>query len=154
MCRTLRRLGVPVRDVPDVAHEAFVAVHSRLPDYDPTQPLRPWLFAFAFRVAAKYRDRMRRGGEVSHETPDLVDDRPGPDEKLSSEQTRQLVLLALDALELDRRAVLVMHELDDVAIPDVVRDPSGSRSTRHTLGCGWRERILRARGGTASTGAR
>ena len=30
-----------------------------------------------------------------------------------------MVLKALDALDLDKRAVLVMHELDGVAIPDV-----------------------------------
>ena len=49
--RVLWRLGVPERDLEDVAHDVFVVVHRKLPDYDPTRPLRPWLFGICFRVA-------------------------------------------------------------------------------------------------------
>ena len=49
--RTLWRLGVPDRDLEDVAHDVFVVVHRKLVDYDPTRPLKPWLFGICFRVA-------------------------------------------------------------------------------------------------------
>ena len=55
--RALWRLGVPDRDLEDVAHDVFVVVHRKLADYDPARPLRPWLFGICFRVAL---DRRRK----------------------------------------------------------------------------------------------
>lgn len=54
---TLARFGVADRDLEDVAHEVFVVVSRRLSDYDPSRPLRPWLFAIAYRCASDYRNR-------------------------------------------------------------------------------------------------
>src|SRR5215472_17365750 len=61
---SLRRLGVHDRDLEDVAQEVFVHVHRRLDDYDPGRPLRPWLFAFAFRCASDWRRLARHRVEV------------------------------------------------------------------------------------------
>src|SRR6185437_13908682 len=52
---TLRRLGVAPRDLEDVTHEVFLRVHARWDEYDPARPVRPWIFAFAFRLASDYR---------------------------------------------------------------------------------------------------
>jgi RNA polymerase sigma-70 factor (ECF subfamily) len=38
--RTLRRLGVGVGEVPDLAHEVFIVVHRKLDDYDRCSPFR------------------------------------------------------------------------------------------------------------------
>ncbi|HMJ16534.1 MAG TPA: sigma factor-like helix-turn-helix DNA-binding protein, partial [Polyangiaceae bacterium] len=79
--------------------------------YDRTRPIRPWLFAFCFRVASHYR--RKAGREILQDTAeDAVDGADGPDALLDRERKRRLVLLALDAIELDRRAVFVLHELD------------------------------------------
>ena len=50
--RSLRRLGVRERDVDDVTHDAFIVVYRTLDQYDPSRPLRPWLFGIASRHAA------------------------------------------------------------------------------------------------------
>jgi RNA polymerase sigma-70 factor (ECF subfamily) len=118
--RTLRRLGVAERDVEDYAHEVFLAVHRELPKYDPGRPIRPWLFAFCFRVASHYRRKARR--EVIDETTAEREDlREGADAVVEREQQRRLVLLALDGLELERRAVFVLHELDGVTCEQIAR---------------------------------
>src|ERR1700722_10148496 len=52
---SLRRLGVPARDLEDVTHDVLLEVYKNFDRYDPTRPLRPWLFAFAFRFASDYR---------------------------------------------------------------------------------------------------
>lgn len=113
MSRTLRRLGVAERDVEDLAHEVFLAVHKELHKYDPARPLRPWLFAFCFGSASHYRRKARREtvDGVAHEIEDGAD---GADTLLDRERQRQLVLQALDGIELERRAVFVLHELDGV----------------------------------------
>jgi RNA polymerase sigma-70 factor, ECF subfamily len=44
---------------------------------------------------------------------------PGPDDALQSKQARALVLAALERIPLPRRAVLVMHDIDDIPVGQV-----------------------------------
>ena len=135
MLRTLRRLGVTERDVEDMAHEVFVAVHRELPKYDRTRPIRPWLFAFCFRIASHYRRKHRRE-TVQDVTGDVTDPSDIPDALLDRERKRRLVLLALDEIELDRRAVFVLHEIDGFtceAIANSLEIPLGTVYSRLRL---------------------
>lgn len=117
---SLRRLGVHERDLEDVAHEVFLAIHRKLHEYDPSRPLKPWIFAFAYRYASDYRKLARhRREQIRDEGPEPVDATPDAEERLDAERSRQLVLEALEALDLDKRAVFVMHEIDGTPIPAV-----------------------------------
>ncbi|NUO49823.1 MAG: sigma-70 family RNA polymerase sigma factor [Polyangiaceae bacterium] len=130
MQRTLRRLGVSLMDVEDLAHEVFLRVHENLSSLDPDRPVRPWLFAFCFRVAGNYRRRRR---EVPDDGVEAADPAPSTDELIEREQDRQLVLRALDVLELNQRAVFVLHCLDEVPVPEVASTlgiPLGTAYTR------------------------
>jgi RNA polymerase sigma-70 factor (ECF subfamily) len=132
--RALRRLGVGEADVEDQAHEVFLLVHKKLDELDEDRPVRPWLFAFCFRVAANHRRKVRRAPiGASPPTHEAVDPSPRSDERLEIEEDRRLVLAALDVLDLDRRAVFVMHCLDEVPIPEVAATlgiPLGTAYTR------------------------
>lgn len=120
--RSLRRLGIQPRDVEDVAHDVFVIVHRELPRYDATRPLRPWLFGIAFRVASDFRRLARNQREVpSVAPPEVADDAEPPDRQLERSQDRALVLAALESVELGRRGVLVLHDIDGQPIPEVAR---------------------------------
>jgi RNA polymerase sigma-70 factor (ECF subfamily) len=120
--KTLRRLGAPPKDIEDLTHDLFVVVHRRLPEYDPARPLRPWLFGIAVRVVSDYRRSFRNSREVLDPiaaTPDAIDQAPRQDENLAGSQARTLLMRALDLLDFDRRAVLVMHDLDEVPMPEI-----------------------------------
>jgi len=117
--KTLRRLGAPPSDLEDLAHDVFVVVHRHLHDYDPARPLRPWLFGIALRVVSDYRRLGRHRHEVSGERVEPVAAGPTPDEQVEGMEARALLLEALDTLDLDRRAVFVMHEIDDVPVPEI-----------------------------------
>jgi RNA polymerase sigma-70 factor (ECF subfamily) len=119
---TLRRLGVREADLEDVAHDVFITVHRLLPQYDPMRPIRPWLFGVAFRVASDYRRLARHTREIP-EPPagEPVDGALLADEQLAAEQARRLVIEALGELDLDRRAVLVMHDIDGHAMPEIAQ---------------------------------
>lgn len=83
---TLRRIGVAPRNLPDVTHDVFVVVHQRGHTYDPSRPLRPWLFGVAFRVA---RDHLRLGRnrhESVGETADIVDTGLPQDQRVAQSQ--------------------------------------------------------------------
>ena len=119
---TLRRLGAPSRDLEDLAHDLFVVVHRHLPDYDRSRPLRPWLFGIAIRVLSDYRRTFRNSRERLDRTrvaDQAIDGAPPQDEKLAEAQSRALLMAALDRLDFDRRVVLVMHDLDEISVPEI-----------------------------------
>lgn len=115
--RTLRRLGTASSEVDDLAQEVFLALRRCWIEYDPERPLRPYLFGIAFRIASAYERKRRR--EVAFGVVEVGDTGPGPDDALQSKQARALVLAALDRIPLPRRAVLVMHDIDDVPVSAV-----------------------------------
>jgi RNA polymerase sigma-70 factor (ECF subfamily) len=117
---TFRRLGVPASDLEDLTHDLFLEVRRHLDAYDATRPIRPWLFGFAFRLASHHRRRAYR----RHETPgdvehDVADGGPLADAAMAAQQDRQLVLQALESIDLDRRAVFVLYEIDGESMSDI-----------------------------------
>lgn len=121
--RTLRRLGVRPAELNDATQETFMVVLRRLDDYEPERPIEPWLFGIAFRVAAaQRRRRARRIIEVFSRPEDVADDDSlGPESSFADRQARGLVLEGLEALNLDRRAVFVMHDIDGQSVPEIAR---------------------------------
>jgi RNA polymerase sigma-70 factor, ECF subfamily len=114
---SLRRLGVPPSDVEDVLHEVFLVMLRRWDDYDRTRPLRPWLFGIAFRVASGHRRHNSR--ELPSDSYEAEDPGLRPDDMAAATQNRRLLLKALAAVPVERRAVLIMHEVDEVAMRDI-----------------------------------
>jgi RNA polymerase sigma-70 factor (ECF subfamily) len=116
----LRRLGVREADLLDQCQEVFLVVHNLLADYDPTRPIRPWLFAIAYRVASRYRSLARHKREVLGDEPrEPVDAAPRPDEKLEGAEARALMLEAIDGIELGRRAVFILSEIEERPMPEI-----------------------------------
>ena len=117
----LRRLGVREPDVEDLTHEVFLNVYRKVSELDGTRPVRPWLFAFAYRVASDDRRRAHRRREIIGDEPTALDPGARADARIEAHEERSLVWCALDELDMDRRAVLVLHEWDDEPIPEVAR---------------------------------
>lgn len=117
LLRTLRRLGVREADLEDEAHEVFLVLERKWTEYDPKRPLRPFLFGIAFRRVANRRRRETR--EVLLEDTEVVDDAPSLDEQLDAARARALVLRALEGIPLPRRAVFVMHDIDEVPMREI-----------------------------------
>lgn len=119
---SLRRLGVPTSDVEDVLHEIFLVMLRRWDDYDRARPARPWLFGIAFRVASGHRRRGHR--ELASDGVEPEDTRARPDQQLADTQNRRLLLEALTAVPMERRAVLILHEVDEVPMRDIAEQLS------------------------------
>lgn len=114
---TLRRLGVDRVDLKDQSQEVFLTVHNLLPDYDPSRPIRPWLFGIAYRVAGRYRTT--RAKHPVKEPIDLVDDSPDVQEKLETREQQAFVLEAMQSIDLSRRAVFILVEIEERTVPEV-----------------------------------
>ncbi len=128
----LRRFGVPVRDLEDVTHDVFMTVHRRLDDYDRSRPLRPWLFGIAFRVASRYRELARNKREILDDAPERTDEAPRADERMIAQEARSIIWRALDSLDLDRRAVFVLHDIEGCSMPDIAATLSVPLNTAYS----------------------
>lgn len=128
--RTLRRLGAGTSDLEDLAHEVFLVFRRTWRDYDPARPLRPYLFGIAFRLVATHRRRHWR--ETPLAVVDAEDAAPRPDQLLQAKQARSLVLAALERIPLPRRAVLLMHDVDDIPMRDVAAELHIPRFTAYS----------------------
>jgi len=118
--RSLRRLGVVEHDCDDLANEVFFRVSEKYESYDRERPLRPWLFAFAARVASDYRKLARHRRETPLDSGhDLVDDASDVESRLVDREETDLVLAAMECLSMDKRTVFVMHEIDEHPIPEI-----------------------------------
>jgi len=114
---TLRRLGAPPSDIEDLMQEVFLALRGSWARCDRSRPLRPYLFGIAFRIVSAHR--RKRDREMPFGVIEPIDEQAGAEDRLQSKQARRLVLAALGRVPLPRRAVLIMHELDDVPVADV-----------------------------------
>lgn len=132
---SLQRLGVREADVEDLLQEVFVVVHQRLHTFDGTSRITTWLFGICLRVAAAHRRRAYRRRELSvTHVPDFqaASDR-SPEEAAANAQARARLYTALDAMDLDKRAIFVMFELDELsceAIAEMLSIPLGTVYSR------------------------
>ncbi len=130
LVRTFRRLGVRRDDVEDMAHEVFLVLYQAWEKYDPARPLRAYLFGIAFRIACNNARKRRK--ETLHAVMEISDFSLRPDQALEASQVRSLVLSALERVPLPRRAVLIMHDLDQLSMAEIAANLSIHRFTGYS----------------------
>jgi RNA polymerase sigma-70 factor (ECF subfamily) len=122
--RNLRRLGVHESDVDDRTQEVFVVAHRRFEQFeDRGHGPRAWLFQILLRVASDARRHRRRHPE----DPDGGDalgrasiDAPQADAILRREALTRLDA-ALETIDVGRRTVLVLHEIEEMTAPEIAQ---------------------------------
>ena len=122
--RNLRRLGVSEADAEDRTQEVFVVAHRRFEEFeDRGHGPRAWLFQIVLRVASDARRHRRRHPE----DPDgglamgrASIDATQQDAVLRREQLSRLDA-ALDTIDVGRRAVLVLHEIEEMTAPEIAQ---------------------------------
>jgi len=119
---TLQRLGVRHADLEDLAHDVFVIAHRKLRSFDGTSRVTTWLFGICLRVAANYRrrahvrlERPMGGAETYERFPDLVQ----PEEVLGLREARTRLSAVLDRIDLTKRAVFVMFEVEGLSCAEI-----------------------------------
>jgi RNA polymerase sigma-70 factor (ECF subfamily) len=121
--RSLQRLGIRDPDLDDVLQEVFVVVHQRLHTFDGSAKMTTWLFGICLRVASAYRRRGFRRNETCVADPPEPTDRVSvsPEHDLAAAESRRRLDLLLDELELEKRAVFVMFEVDEMPCEEIAQ---------------------------------
>ena len=118
---SLQRFGVRLPDLDDLAQDVFMVVHRKVSRLDPRGPIRPWLFGFCMRVAANYRRRRRWKVEMPSSGRDhnRAAEVPLADDLLIKGEDRELAERALTTLEVDKRAIIVMFEIEELPCAEI-----------------------------------
>jgi len=117
--RSLRHLGVAESDLEDVGQEVFVTVHRKLSTFEGRSKLRTWLYGICLRVASDYRRRahVRRERATADPARDLREpDEQAPDAQV---QARAELRALLEELDEDKRAVVVLYEIEGFSMKEV-----------------------------------
>jgi RNA polymerase sigma-70 factor, ECF subfamily len=116
--RCLARLGIAPEEIEDAAHEVFLVVHRRLPDFDGRAPLRSWLYGIARGVASnRRRARARETARMRLFAGEQT--RRDPDEPVRRREARALVDTFLQTLSPKLRVVFELSEIEGLRGPEV-----------------------------------
>lgn len=118
----LQRLGIWARDLDDTFQEVFLVVHRRLHTYDGSSPMRSWLHGICVHVASDYRRRAHRRREsLTQDVPDLANRgvEASPEDLVALGQERHQLRRILDSMDLEKRAVFVMFEIDGLPCNEI-----------------------------------
>src|SRR4029450_11212889 len=116
--RVMRHLGVPVKDVPDLCQDVFVAVFRGLPSFAGRSSLRTWIYGICLRVASNHRRpahvwRRRSVSEPPEQSSPAVQD-----EAVEERRGHPALQLLLDVLDPDKREVFVLYELEEMSMKE------------------------------------
>jgi RNA polymerase sigma-70 factor (ECF subfamily) len=122
--RNARRLGVSESNADDVVQDVFLIVQRRLQDFDGRANVRAWLFGILVRVVSAHRRSYRRKGArcvpLEHETSDgLIAPQATPSELTERAQRVQLLESLLSQLDEDKRALLILSELEEWTLREI-----------------------------------
>lgn len=120
--RNLRRLGIYPSELEDRTQEVFIIAFKRIGAFeDRGFGVRAWLFQILLRVASDARRHRRRHPEDA--TEDLGVHSPGgasdPCDLVERRRALETLDRALATIEVGRRAVLVLHEIEEMSAPEI-----------------------------------
>ena len=133
--RSLQRFGVRDADLEDMVQEVFVVVHRRLDTFDGTARMTTWLYGISMRVASDYRRRahVRRGETLGASLDDHLDaEAASPEASAQSAQDRALLASILDEMDLEKRAIFVMYEIDELSCDEIAAVLDAPLGTVHS----------------------
>jgi RNA polymerase sigma-70 factor (ECF subfamily) len=133
--RVLRGMGIREAGIDDAVQDVFIVVHRRLPEFDGKHALSTWLFAIAYRVACDHRRKHRRASALDplDDSAELaLAEAPSPAENAEQAQRLRALYDALDALDDEKRALIVLAELEEQTVPQIAALTGSSVNTVYT----------------------
>jgi RNA polymerase sigma-70 factor (ECF subfamily) len=117
----LQRFGIRHPHLDDTSQEVFVVVQQRLGSFRGEARLTTWLYSICLRVAAAYRRKHSRRREVQiDEWPETARlELSDPEQGLSLRERRRVLDAILDELDLEKRGLLVMYEVDEMTSEEI-----------------------------------
>ncbi len=131
--RVTRHLGVEPSEIDDVVQEIFVVVHRKLGAFEGRSSVRTWLYAITRKVVADHRRAAStRARRTAVAVPETMVAAGRPDEHLMQAEATALVARILGSLEIERREIFALVELEQLAVPEVAEVLGVNVNTAYT----------------------
>jgi len=121
----------------DIVQEAFLSAFSKLSSFQRQASFYTWLFRIAFNAAISQKRKKRPSLSVDQYREqagvDPVDRHEAPDARIHREEKVQQVQQALDSLQEEHRAILVLREIEGLcydSIAEILDLPVGTVRSR------------------------
>jgi RNA polymerase sigma-70 factor (ECF subfamily) len=147
----LQRFGIRDRDLDDALQEVFVVVQQRLATFRGDARVTTWLYSICLRVAYAHRRRshVRREVSVDDVRDEVGEAETNPEDQFVVCERRRVLDGVLDELDLEKRALLVMFEIDELSceqISSILGLPVGTVYSRlHSARKAFEKAIVRFR---------
>lgn len=125
-------MGIPDSAIEDAVQDVFVVVHRRLAEFDGRHSVRTWIFAIAQRVAYEHRRKLRKAEAQQPLDEELKDQRGGPEVDAEKAQALKLLETLLEGMTDDKRAVLVLAEIEGLSAPEIASVVGAPLNTVYT----------------------
>lgn len=128
--RNARRLGAIESAIDDVVQDVFVVAGRKLEELDARGSVRSWLFAITLHVVRAHRrreDRHRLRVEAFASQAD-----GSPSSSAAAHEAADLVHRLLRQLDDERRAAIVMADLEQMSASEIAHALGWSRALVHT----------------------
>ena len=115
-------------DVPDVAQEAFIKAYRALPNFRGDSAFYTWLYRIAVNTAKNYlvsRSRKPPGTDIDAQEAEFLyvghslKDIASPESQMLSDEIKQTVLDAIEALPDDLKQAITLRELDGLGYEEI-----------------------------------
>ncbi len=131
--RVTRHLGVEPSELDDVVQEIFVVVHRKLPAFEGRSSVRTWLYAVTRKVVADHRRAAStRARRTAVDVPETMAAAGRPDEQLMQAQATALVARILGGMDIERREIFALVELEQLSVPEVAEVLGVNVNTAYT----------------------
>lgn len=115
--RSLRRLGTPDAMLDDATQDVFLVAARRHTEFEGRSSIKTWLFGIALRVVKTHRRTRwrheRKLEALGHASAGAAND------PIARRDAQRTLLLLLDTLDDDRRAVYVLAELEGLTAVEI-----------------------------------
>lgn len=130
--KVLTRLGLHPKEREDLAHDIFATAFRQWHQYDPARPVRPWLFGIAYRRVLDHKRKHQNHREETVAEISATDTSRSADEQVARSQGLDAALKALLSLEIERRAIFILHEIEETPMPEVAESLGIPLNTAYT----------------------
>jgi len=118
---SVRRLGVAPAAVDDVVQDVFIVIHSRIHTLEQPESLRSWIYGVVRRTVSDHRRSQRVRLASGHALASEADAPCAvtPLDVAAHNEKVKLLFSLLEELDVSKREIFMMVELDELTVPEV-----------------------------------
>lgn len=103
-------------DAKDAAQEAFIRAYNKLDGFEGRSSFKTWMLRLTVNVSLNERERRKESLPLEEWAPDRI---PGPEAELVKAEAMARLHKALQALQPNHRAAVVLHDLEGLSFREV-----------------------------------